>query len=161
MAIEIERKFLINGEGWRNLGTGVRYRQGYIRTENKTTVRVRVAGDKGYLTMKALAEGSAGIHRLEYEYPIPREDAEEMLEHLCDRPQIDKIRYRVNWKGTLWEIDEFSGENEGLIVAEVELADANQAIALPDWVGEEVSEDARYFNAYLAQHPYTQWENEN
>jgi CYTH domain-containing protein len=158
MAIEIERKFLVKRDSWRGLGKAIHYRQGYIRTENHATVRVRIAGDRGYLTLKALAPGSSGIRRLEYEYPIPLEDAQEMLEDLCDRPQIDKIRYTFNWGGMVWEVDEFAGDNQGLILAEVELTDANQEIQLPEWVGEEVSEDYRYFNSYLASHPYSQWQ---
>ncbi|MDJ1174353.1 CYTH domain-containing protein [Roseofilum capinflatum] len=157
MAIEIERKFLVKGDSWRGLGKAIHYRQGYIRTENHATVRVRIAGDRGYLTLKTLPSGSSGIRRLEYEYPIPLEDAQEMLEYLCDRPQIDKTRYTFNWGGMVWEVDEFAGDNQGLILAEVELTDANQEIQLPEWVGEEVSEDYRYFNSYLASHPYSQW----
>ncbi len=158
MAIEIERKFLVKGEEWRNLGTGTYYRQGYIRTENNQTVRVRIAGDRGYLTIKALASGSLGIHRLEYEYPIPLADAQEMLEYLCDRPQIQKTRYRIPWGDVTWEVDEFFGDNQGLIIAEVELKDAHQDIELPPWIGQEVSEDPRYFNANLVQFPYSQWQ---
>jgi adenylate cyclase len=161
MAIEIERKFLVNGEAWRplagissrSLSQGTLYRQGYIASGSRT-VRVRVAGDQAYLTIKG---ASIGISRSEYEYSIPLSDAIEMLESLCDRPLIEKIRYKIPWQDRLWEIDEFLGENQGLILAEVELSDSNQSISLPDWVGQEVSTDPRYFNSNLAKHPFQNW----
>ncbi len=157
MAIEIERKFLVKGDEWRSLATGTLYRQGYIHTASKTTVRVRVVGDKGYLTIKGKTQGTS---RAEFEYPIPVEDAQEMLDTLCDRPLIEKTRYKIPRGALTWEIDEFAGENQGLIVAEVELAGENQSIELPEWIGEEVSHDPRYFNANLAQHPFSQWSSE-
>jgi CYTH domain-containing protein len=154
MAIEIERKFLVKGDAWRSLGTGTTYRQGYIYTENRTTVRVRLAGEHSYLTIKGKRVGTA---RSEFEYPIPREDAEIMLETLCDSPLIEKMRYRILQGDLVWEVDEFWGENVGLILAEVELTAENQAIVLPDWIGEEVTDDFRYYNSYLARHPYREW----
>ena len=154
MAIEIERKFLVRGDTWRSLGTGEVYRQGYIRTENRTTVRVRIAGDRGYLTIKGKTVGAG---RAEFEYPIPLADAQVMLETLCDRPLIEKVRYRIFQGNLVWEVDEFGGDNEGLIMAEVELTDEAQVIELPDWIGEEVTGDRRYYNATLAQHPYREW----
>lgn len=117
-------------------------------------MRVRIAGDQAYLTIKG---ATAGIARAEYEYAIPLNHAQELLQTLCEPPLIEKTRYRVEWGGLLWEIDEFSGENQGLIVAEVELVDETQAIALPDWIGAEVSHDDRYYNANLAKHPYSRW----
>ncbi|MGA7936383.1 MAG: CYTH domain-containing protein [Kovacikia sp.] len=153
MAIEIERKFLVKGNQWRLLAAGTCYRQGYIASGEKT-VRVRVVGSQGYLTIKG---PTTGIARAEYEYGIPVADALEMLQTLCPPPLIQKTRYTVEWAGLKWEIDEFEGENQGLIIAEVELTDANQAIDLPDWIGEEVSHDSRYFNANLAKHPFSQW----
>lgn len=153
MAVEIERKFLVNGKAWRSSAQGTLYRQGYIASGNRT-VRVRVAGDQGYLTIKG---ASVGISRREYEYPIPLSDATEMLETLCDRPLIEKIRYKILWQDLLWEIDEFLGENQGLTVAEVELTDPEQPISLPDWIGKEVSADPRYFNSNLAKHPFQDW----
>jgi CYTH domain-containing protein len=117
-------------------------------------VRVRVVGDRGFLTIKGKSEG---ISRSEFEYGIPVEDAEEMLDTLCDRPLSEKMRYVLDVEGVRWEVDEFQGENEGLILAEVELSDADQEIVLPDWVGQEVSDDPRYFNANLAKHPFTRW----
>ncbi|EDX78002.1 adenylate cyclase [Coleofasciculus chthonoplastes PCC 7420] len=154
MAIEIERKFLVKGDQWRTLGQGMLYRQGYIATHNLTTVRVRLVGDQGYLTIKGKTDN---FSRVEYEYPIPGSDAQEMLETLCDRPLIEKTRYRIECKGLVWEVDEFMGENEGLIFAEVELTDENQDVELPDWIGQEVTGDPHYYNANLVRHPFSQW----
>jgi CYTH domain-containing protein len=156
MPTEIERKFLVKSEEWRTLGTGTIYRQGYIATKKGTTVRVRLAGNQGYITIKG---PSKGISRAEYEYSIPAEDAQEMLDNLCEPPLIEKTRYKIEIAGLIWEVDEFAGKNQGLIVAEVELTDANQTIEMPDWIGQEVSDDARYYNANLAQHPYSEWSN--
>lgn len=154
MGQEIERKFLVVGDGWRSLGTGKFYSQGYIPTENHTTVRVRVAGDQGYLTIKGKTQG---IRRQEFEYAIPRDQAQEMLETLCDRPLITKIRYTIPHGDHLWEVDEFQGENQGLIVAEVELRDPEETFECPPWLGEEVSHDPRYYNLSLSQYPFSQW----
>lgn len=161
MATEIERKFLVKGDEWRkrsqwkpSLATGSVYRQGYLSTKKGCSVRVRLVGNQGYLTIKGLSQG---ISRAEYEYPIPAEDAQEMLDKLCDRPLIEKTRYKIELGGLTWEIDEFAGENQGLIVAEVELTDENQTIELPDWIDKEVSDDPRYYNVNLVQHPYSQW----
>lgn len=154
MATEIERKFLVKGDEWRILATGTVYRQGYLSTKKGCTVRVRLVGNQGYLTIKGLTQG---FSRAEYEYPIPAEDAQEMLDNLCDRPLIEKTRYKIEYAGLIWEVDEFASENQGLILAEVELADENQIIELPDWIGKEVSDDPRYYNANLTQHPYSQW----
>lgn len=154
MAIEIERKFLVRGDGWRSLSVGSIYRQGYIASAPGKTVRVRVAGDRGYLTIKG---SSVGYRRSEFEYPIPLEDAEEMLETLCDRPPIEKKRHKISVGDLIWEIDEFFGDNEGLILAEVELLDEAQIFDLPEWIGEEVSHDSRYYNVNLIKYPYRQW----
>jgi adenylate cyclase len=154
MAIEIERKFLVKGEKWRSLGIGRVYCQGYITTVNSTTVRVRIVGERGYLTIKGKTNG---IARSEFEYLIPLEDAQMMLDTLCDRPLIEKIRYKIQLGDLLWEVDEFLGENEGLIMAEVELNDAEQKIELPDWIEKEVSGDRKYYNSNLAKYPYQQW----
>lgn len=154
MAIEIERKFLVKGDKWREQATATVYRQGYIGTNSGTTVRVRLAGDRGYITIKGKA---TGISRAEYEYPIPAEDAREMLDNLCDRPLIEKTRYKIESSGLTWEVDEFAGENQGLIVAEVELTDENQTVELPEWIDREVSDEPRYSNANLAKHPFKQW----
>lgn len=154
MPLEIERKFLVHDHSWKAGAVGVPYRQGYLAIDKLRTVRVRVAGDAAYLTIKG---ATVGIARAEYEYPIPLTDAEEMLDTLCMKPLIEKRRYTVPYAGLVWEIDEFFGDNAGLVVAEVELPDAQATIALPPWVGEEVSGDARYYNANLIAHPYRSW----
>lgn len=154
MATEIERKFLVNGDAWRSLAVGTLYRQGYIATNPERTVRVRVVENTGFLTIKGL---SIGISRPEFEYIIPIEDAEQMLQNLCDRPLIEKTRSKIKVGDLLWEVDEFEGENKGLILAEVELTDENQAVELPNWIGKEVSGDPRYSNSYLAKHPFSHW----
>jgi len=155
MATEIERKFRVEGEAWRqHAGAGKIYRQGYLSTDAERTVRVRVVGSQGYVTMKGK---TVGARRAEFEYAIPLDDATAMLDGLCLRPLIEKTRYRLPYAGLTWEIDEFSGENQGLIIAEVELLDEHQRIQVPDWVGDEVTHDARYFNANLVMHPFSQW----
>ncbi len=155
MTIEIERKFLVINDNWRSLAQGKVYRQGYIETANKiTTIRVRIIGEKAYLTIKSKTEG---ISRHEFEYPVPLEDGKIMLDTLCNRPLIEKIRYQLYHDNLMWEIDEFQGENQGLIIAEVELQDENQIINLPDWVGKEVSDDPKYYNVNLTKYPYQTW----
>ena len=153
MAQEIERKFLVIGDQWRALAIGTVYRQGYITTASQVTVRVRLVGDQGYITIKG---PSVGKSRAEFEYPIPGEDGQEMLDTLCDRPLIEKKRYKIKHSTLIWEVDEFFGDNQGLIIAEVELEREDQIIELPEWIGEEVS-DPKYFNVNLAKHPYTKW----
>lgn len=152
MATEIERKFLVKNDSWKSTAKGSLYRQGYLCTQ--PTVRVRIAGDKSFLTIKG---PSRGIARAEYEYSIPLEEASEMLDHLCQKPLIEKIRYTLEYAGHTWEVDEFMGENAGLVVAEVELENSDSTLELPDWVGEEVSHDARYYNANLVKMPYSRW----
>ena len=154
MAKEIERKFLVKGDSWRGQGSGKRYRQGYLSTVKGRTVRVRAAGDKGFITVKGI---DVGPTRSEYEYEIPLADAKEVLDHLCERPLIVKTRYRIQFGGLTWEVDEFEGENRGLITAEVELRDENQEVSLPDWIGAEVTGDPRYFNSNLVAHPFSRW----
>jgi len=154
MPQEIERKFLLKNDTWRQAAEGVRYRQGYLCTEKERTVRVRTAGDTGYLTIKG---ESVGATRSEYEYTIPRADADEMLDRLCLRPIIEKVRYKIPFAGLTWEVDEFEGENAGLLLAEVELESEDQAVELPEWAGEEVTGDPRYYNASLITHPYSHW----
>lgn len=157
MPKEIEYKYLVKGNQWKNLAKGVVYRQGYIPTLGKQTVRVRIIGDQGYLTIKG---ENVGAVRSEFEYPIPLEDAEEMLDMLCDRPLIEKIRYKIPHGDLLWEVDEFLGENAGLIIAEVELLDEHQEITLPDWIDRRVN-DPKYFNSNLVKYPYTKWNIKN
>lgn len=155
MGKEIERKFLVKSDEWKALAKGKYYRQGYLSTVKERVVRVRTIDDKGFLTIKGL---TVGVSRSEFEYSIPAEDANIMLDNLCEKPIIEKYRAKVEYGGLIWEIDEFHGENEGLTVAEVELKDENQKIELPSWIGEEVSGDPRYFNSNLIANPYTKWE---
>ncbi len=154
MAIEIERKFLVEGDEWRDLGTGTLFRQGYLSTAKERTVRLRVVGAEGTLTIKG---PTVGATRSEYEYSIPLSDALEMLDELCEQPTIEKHRHVIEHQGLMWEVDEFGGVNAGLIVAEVELETEDQEIELPDWIGDEVTGDPRYFNANLISHPYSTW----
>ena len=154
MPKEIERKFLVKNDSWRGQDKGKRYRQGYLSTVKERTVRVRTAGEKGFLTVKGI---SVGASRPEYEYEIPVVDANEMLDRLCERPLIEKTRYRITHAGLVWEVDEFEGDNHGLITAEVELKDEHQSVTLPCWLGDEVTGDPRYFNANLVGKPFTKW----
>jgi len=156
MAQEIERKFLVTSNRWKAEAEGKAYCQGYIATAVVgQSVRIRIAGEAAYLTIKGPA---SGLSRAEFEYSIPISDAEEMLQTLCDRPLIQKVRYRLPIGPVVWEIDEFQGENAGLIVAEVELSDETQTVVLPDWLGEEVSGDPKYYNASLVKRPYLSWD---
>jgi len=164
MGTEIERKYLVKQAEWRshkeqilqqNPAMGKKYSQGYIPTSNGTTVRVRIIGTQGYLTIKSK---TLGYTRAEFEYPIPVVDAEQMLNSLCQQPLIDKIRYKINYQDLVWEVDEFKGENQGLIVAEVELESENQQIDIPYWIDREVN-DPKYFNSNLIKYPYSKWEN--
>ena len=154
MAKEIERKFIVRKEIWRENNSGKLYRQGYLHIAERNIVRVRVVGDKGFLTIKGSHHGAV---RDEFEYEIPRQDAEELLQNLCMKPFIEKIRYPVEYDGMTWEVDKFEGDNEGLLIAEIELEDENQDIKLPEWVGAEVTGDPRYLNANLALNPYSKW----
>lgn len=156
MAKEIERKFLVTGDGWRQ-AKGVRYRQGYLHTDQERSVRVRINDDKAYLTIKGTTVGAT---RLEFEYEIPGQDAQEILDELCERPLIEKNRHKIEHGGLTWEVDEFLGENEGLIIAEIELESEDQAFEKPDWLGQEVTGDPRYFNVNLVENPYSRWRNE-
>ncbi|HPN38086.1 MAG TPA: CYTH domain-containing protein [Melioribacteraceae bacterium] len=155
MGKEIERKYLVKNDDWKALAKGKYYRQGYLSTVKERVVRVRTIDDKGFLTIKGL---TVGVSRSEFEYAIPVEDANLMLDNLCEKPIIEKFRAKVEYAGLIWEIDEFHGENEGLTIVEVELKDENQNIEFPSWVGEEVSGDPRYFNSNLIANPYTKWE---
>ena len=156
MGKEIERKFLVKKDAWRPRSKESLYRQGYLSTVKERVVRVRVADGKGFLTVKGMTEG---FSRFEFEYEIPVRDADHMLDILCERPLIEKIRHREEHEGMIWEIDVFLGDNEGLLLAEVELESPTRQFILPDWVGEEVSEDPRYFNANLVKNPFRRWLN--
>ena len=154
MATEIEHKYLVRTDLWRPAGPGVLYRQGYLSSASARVVRVRVAGDRAFLTVKG---PSAGLARAEFEYPIPLDDAGAMLTALCEQPIIEKTRHRENVAGRIWEIDVFHGANEGLVLAEVEVAHEADSVALPPWAGAEVSADPRYFNSNLVANPYRNW----
>lgn len=155
MKQEIERKFLVAHDAWRTAVTSAsRIRQGYLCVEPGRTVRVRLAGEQAWLTIKGLGNGAG---RAEFEYPLPPADALALLDHLCLRPQIDKTRHLVPHGGLTFEVDVFHGDNEGLVMAEVELSAVDTHVDLPPWIGREVTSDHRYFNAYLAQHPFRTW----
>lgn len=154
MGKEIERKFLVRGDVWRSLAKGTAYRQGYLNSAKERTVRIRTIGDRAFLTIKGLTVGAT---RAEYEYEIPVADGNAMLDALAEKPIIEKKRYKVPLEGLTWEIDEFFGDNTGLIVAEVELKSEGQTFRKPEWVGEEVTADPRYFNSNLIKHPYSKW----
>ncbi len=153
MGMEIERKFLLGNDDWRPLGIPVHYAQGYLVADGERTVRVRVAGTKAFLTIKGKSQG---FSRKEFEYEIPVDEALEML-RLCAIPVIEKYRTKVLFEGKIWEIDEFEGENKGLIMAEIELKSEDETFALPSWIGKEVTGDIRYFNSSLAQNPFKNW----
>lgn len=154
MSVEIERKFLVLGNDWKKLGPAVAIRQGYLSSQRDRVVRVRIEGQGATLTIKGRV---TGISRGEWEYPIPVVEADELLNGLCERPLIEKTRTRIVHAGMVWEVDEFFGENQGLVVAEIELESEAQTFAKPDWVGVEVTDDARYFNANLLRHPFSAW----
>ena len=152
MGIEIERKFLVTGDDWRSV-EGVRIAQGYLAREISHSVRVRIAGEQAWLTIKARVQ--EGVNQ-EFEYPLPLADAQALLK-LCPQPVIEKTRRTIAHQGFVWEVDEFFGLNAGLVVAEIELETPAQTFPLPDWIGEEVTDDPRYLNANLTVHPFTRW----
>jgi CYTH domain-containing protein len=152
MAIEIERKFLTVNDAWRS-ASAVYFCQGYLNRSKERTVRIRVAGELGFLTIKG---ASTGASRAEFEYEIPLADAKQLLA-LCDGPLIEKYRRNITFAGMLWEVDEFLGDNQGLVVAEIELESESQSFSKPDWIGEEVTQDARYYNSNLSINPFSNW----
>lgn len=154
MALEIERKFLVDRNLWKPEGEGVAYRQGYLSRVEDRVVRVRIAGDAAFLTIKGRSEK---FSRLEFEYPIPVEDAETQLDLLCERPLIEKTRYEQKVGAHAWTVDVFTGENDGLVLAEIELSSEDESFERPAWLGEEVSDDPRYFNSNLSISPFAQW----
>ena len=154
MALEIERKFKVANAGWRDTVTrSTSLRQGYLSTKPEATVRVRLENGVGTLTIKSKTRG---ISRSEFEYDIPNSEATQLLQ-LCEGPLIEKIRHLVIIGEHTWEIDEFSGDNQGLIIAEIELSSEDESFKKPGWLGKEVSHDARYYNSSLVIHPYNQW----
>lgn len=153
MGVEIERKFLVKGEAWRDAGPVVAMRQGYLGLDPDRTVRVRIAGPEAFLTVKGRARG---MTRAEFEYAIPVEDAEQLLA-LCEGTVIEKTRTRIEAADVVWEVDEFAGDNAGLVTAECELDNEEQEFVRPAWLGEEVTGDHRYGNSNLARNPYGRW----
>ena len=156
MATEIEHKFLLANNDWRSaVSHSVYYRQGYLSSQPTSSIRVRISDNQAWLNIKS---ATIGTHRQEYEYEIPKTDADEILNHLCKKPLIEKTRYFVEHQGHTWEIDVFEGDNQGLIVAEIELSDIGEDFAKPAWLGEEVTHDLRYYNNNLANQPYSSWQ---
>ncbi|MFC5548336.1 CYTH domain-containing protein [Massilia aerilata] len=154
MGIEIERKFLLKNDGWRGLGQPTLMRQGYLAADPVRTVRVRIEGERAVLTIKGK---STGASRGEWEYEIPVADAAELLDGLCEQPLVEKTRHRIEHAGHTWEVDEFKGENAGLVVAEIELGSEDEAFEKPDWIGREVTGEKRYYNSSLIRLPYSKW----
>lgn len=155
MGNEIERKFLVKSNRWREeVASSLSLRQGYLLRGTGTAIRVRVQDGRAELNIKSTQDG---IHRLEFEYQIPLEDGEELLDRIALPPLIEKTRHLVRRGDHVWEIDEFFGANAGLIVAEIELASADEAFDRPDWLGREVSTDPRYYNSSLSEHPFCTW----
>ncbi len=153
MGQEIERKFLVRSDTWREGAEGTLYRQGYLAKDAERTVRVRIAGTAAYLTIKGRTTGTS---RAEYEYEIPLKDAEELLD-MCEGPLVEKTRHKIPHAGHTWEVDVFHGDNEGLIMAEVEIDREDAEVELPEWAGQEVSDDARYYNSSLSRKPFKTW----
>ena len=155
MGTEIERKFLVSDDSWEaDARRSTLYRQSYLPCEETASVRVRVAAEKGYLNIKS---ATFSVMRKEFEYEIPLHDAEDLLNTLCQKPLIEKIRYLVECGQHTWEVDVFEGENDGLVIAEVELRSPDEPFDLPNWAGQEVSDDPRYYNPYLIERPYKTW----
>jgi len=158
MAIEIERKFLVSDDSWRQQADdGVLYRQGYLAGDAHSCVRVRLAAGQAWLAVK---QAVSPIRRLEYEYPIPAQDACELLDGIAARHSIAKTRYRVEHAGHVWELDVYDGANAGLVIAEIELQDEAETFARPAWLGDEVSDDPRYYDMNLATSPYPHWQDD-
>lgn len=155
MGVEIEHKFLVSDDGWRaHADDGTPLRQGYLSLDPERTVRVRLADERGTLTIKGRSRGTA---RAEFEWPVPADEARELLDTLVIPPLIEKVRYRVPVGDHVFEVDVFSGRNAGLVVAEVELSVEGEAFQRPDWLGDEVTGDGRYANAALVRAPYDTW----
>ena len=159
MAVQIERKFLLKNTHWKQYAKSWRdYSQGYLTTPGgKSSIRVRICDDRAWLNIKS---ATLGMQRAEFDYEIPLQDAQEMLNTLCLRPVIKKRRYYVPYSQHTWEVDEFGAENAGLVVAEIELSDVDEAFDLPEWVGREVTDDPRYYNVSLVDYPYSEWKHE-
>ena len=157
MAIEVEHKFLLKNNNWRHqISHSVKYSQGYLSSQPTCSIRIRISDNQAWLNIKS---ATIGTHRREYEYEIPLSDADELLHELCVKPLIEKTRHFVIYEGYTWEIDEFYGDNAGLIVAEIELSEIGQTFEKPEWLGQEVTYDLRYYNNNLAIYPYSEWNN--
>lgn len=156
MATEIERKFLVDAHRLPSLPIGQMVKQGYIRTESFISVRARIKGLQGFLTVKG-PSSEDGLSRLEYEYPIPLDDAHSIIDNFCDGGIVEKTRYEIPYGGWIWEVDFFTGANSGLIMAEVELTASDLIIQIPDWAIQEVTGDIRYYNLRLAESPWSEW----
>ncbi len=155
MALEIEHKFLVLDDSWKKMVTeSFEYKQGYLSSDSKRSIRVRTSSAKAWINIKS---ATIGTQRHEYEYEIPLQDGIEILLTLCQKPLIEKTRYLIPYQEHVWELDVFTGDNEGLIVAEIELSSKGENFAKPDWVGQEVSFDLRYYNNNLCKHPYKKW----
>jgi adenylate cyclase len=155
VAKEIERKYLVLSDAWREqVCRQTSYRQGYLMSSPASSVRVRIGGGKAHLNIKS---ATVGATRLEFEYPVPLDDAETMLRELCDGALVEKTRYEVEHEGRTWEVDVFEGDNAGLVVAEIELEDEAEEVPIPPWAGEEVTDNPRYYNACLVSRPYRDW----
>jgi adenylate cyclase len=158
MAIEIEHKFLLANDDWRkSIQKSVKYKQGYLSSQPTSSIRVRITDNQAWLNIKS---ATIGTQRLEFEYEIPLEDAREILRSLCAKPLIEKTRHFVPNDGNLWEIDEFEGDNDGLIIAEIELTEVGKTFTKPEWLGLEVTHELRYYNNNLVKNPYNKWFNE-
>lgn len=155
MPTEIERKFLVTNDSWKKkVARAVSIRQGYLANTERGSIRVRIAGDYACLNIKSM---TLGITRTEYEYPIPMDDAENLMLNFCTKPLIEKVRYYIEETNHTWEIDVFGGENTGLVIAEIELTDPGESFTKPGWAGAEVSDEPRYYNIHLVEHPYRKW----
>jgi len=155
MGIEIEKKFLLANDGWRSsIVKSIPFRQGYLAGSEKASVRIRIEGNRANINIKG---ATLGVRRQEFEYSIPLDDASELLSTLSNGPLVEKTRHYVFVAEHEWEIDEFQGDNEGLIVAEIELQDENEVFYKPDWLGREVSHDERYYNSMLVNMPFKRW----
>lgn len=155
MGKEIERKFLVTGNQYKTLARGMKVEQGFLSIDIEHSVRIRLLEGKGFITIKGATQG---MSRSEFEYEIPAPDARIMLDEMCIRPIIQKTRYRLSYEGFIWEVDEFSGENQGLVIAEIELRQEGQSFPIPPWVGQEVTSDFRFYNVNLVRDPFKNWE---
>lgn len=154
MAIEIERKFLVSSIPWKEVNSSSLIKQGYLMHDTQKVIRIRQKDDDFFITIKGNTEG---ISRLEFEYIIPEEDARDMLKYLCGPSVIEKTRHYIKYEDHMWEVDEFHNKNKGLIIAEIELKSEDEKFQRPEWVGDEVSHDSRYYNMNLMTNPYENW----